>query len=54
VTSREPEKRIDKMLVGIGDSLSIVASSTMGRMGKTRMIKRLSRASRAMMTIPAG
>jgi len=45
LTSREPEKTFEEMLVAIGDSLSHLASSDDGEMGNIRMMKRLSRAS---------
>jgi len=45
LTSRKPEKTFEEMLVGIGDSPSDLASSDDGKMGKMRMMKRLSRAS---------
>jgi hypothetical protein len=44
LTSREPEKMMEVMLVAIGDSLSDLARSDDGWMGKRKMTKKLSRA----------
>jgi len=45
LTTREPERSFHEMIVAIGDGVSDIASLTMERMRKMRMMKRLSMAS---------